>query len=336
MPVRLDRDQKTSGEEVVVGLVNNMPDAALQSTERQFLDLLDVASGDIPVRLCLFSLTQVPRSAVARTHLNTFYRDIGDLWDRPADGTIVTGAEPRTASLPDESYWSELTRLIDWAEDSGVPSVWSCLAAHAAVLHMDGVERRPLPEKRFGLFECTQAAVDPLMLGVAPRMQVPHSRFNELPEESLLASGYVVLTRSPEAGVDTFVKRRRTVSLFFQGHPEYDEGALYREYRRDVGRFLRGERARYPAAPDSYFDAEAHFAFAAFRERALAQRSDDLMQYFPAMATEGALVARSATPAAGIYANWLSHLVAQRSKKPATRARVRTRPGRVVAPVEGL
>src|SRR2546422_8537495 len=45
-----------------------------------------------------------------------------------------------------------------------------------------------------------------------------------------------------------------------------------REYRRDIGRFLKGERETYPAMPQGYFDAKATDCLAAFRERALLQR----------------------------------------------------------------
>jgi len=51
-----------------------------------------------------------------------------------------------------------------------------------------------------------------------------------------------------------FVKERKSLFLFFQGHPEYDADSLPREYRRDVGRFLRSERESYPGMPKGYFD----------------------------------------------------------------------------------
>jgi homoserine O-succinyltransferase/O-acetyltransferase len=88
---------------------------------------------------------------------------------------------------------------------------------------------------------------------------MPHSRINDLPVPSLTACGYRVLTRSAAAGVDAFVGRETEPSLFvfFQGHPEYDADSLLRKNRRDVGRFLRHERERYPAPPHGYFCDEA-------------------------------------------------------------------------------
>src|SRR5262249_23635105 len=162
-----------------------------------------------------------------------------------------------------------------WAESNGIASVWSCLAAHAAVLHRDGIVRRALADKRFGLFDCVRVADHALMTDMPPRVRVAHSRWNELSEDPLRACGYTILTRSREEGVDTFLKHDKSLALFFQGHPEYDPRALLREYRRDVGRYLRGERETYPCEPHGYFDDEAKSTLAAFREQAMRERREE-------------------------------------------------------------
>src|SRR5271165_6241564 len=95
-----------------IGLVNNMPDAALEATERQFLSLLDAASGGISVRLSLYALPEVPRSEPARCRMKGLYSGVETLWDTRLDGLIVTGAEPLAPSLIDETYWQSLTRVL--------------------------------------------------------------------------------------------------------------------------------------------------------------------------------------------------------------------------------
>ncbi|MGZ4982361.1 MAG: homoserine O-acetyltransferase/O-succinyltransferase family protein, partial [Methylobacter sp.] len=42
--------------------------------------------------------------------------------------------------------------------------------------------------------------------------------------------------------------------VFFQGHPEYDDISLLKEYKREVLRFYRGERDDYPPFPENYFN----------------------------------------------------------------------------------
>ena len=63
---------------ISLALINNMPDAALEDTELQFFELLDIASGDAPVYLRLYSLTGVPRTDRGQRHLNNFYFDFDD------------------------------------------------------------------------------------------------------------------------------------------------------------------------------------------------------------------------------------------------------------------
>jgi homoserine O-succinyltransferase/O-acetyltransferase len=306
--------QPGNDEAIVIWLVNNMPDAALRTTERQFRELLSAASQNHAVRLRFLSLPEVPRAAAGRAHIDQNYEDIGELWSSRVDGLIVTGTEPRAPELADEPYWSALTRLIDWAEDRAVSTIWSCLAAHAAVLHLDGIRRQALDEKLSGVFDCARAADHTIMEGAPSQWRVPHSRYNGLAEESLISCGYSVLSRSPEAGADMFIKERKSLSIFFQGHPEYDRGALLREYRRDVGRFLAGERASYPEMPRGYFDEDTAASFAAFREGALRNPSIELLSSFPAAAAEEKLVHAWHDPAVRLYANWFSYLAERRSR----------------------
>ena len=120
-----------------------------------------------------------------------------------------------------------------------------------------------------------------------------------------------------------FIRQRKSLSIFFQGHPEYDPGALLREYRRDIARFLAGERDSYPEMPRGYFDRETADAFAAFRQRAVQNRSLDLLSSFPAAQAEGKLEHAWRAPAMRIYANWLSYMVEGRSRNRALGADTR-------------
>ena len=138
-----------------VALINNMPDAALEKTEQQFLALLNAGSRKTLVRIKLFSLPEIARSPSTQQHLRERYFGIHELWNSPVDAIIVTGTEPRSPNLKDEPYWQSMVDLLEWAERNTLTTIFSCLAAHAAVLRLDGIERRRLSEKRFGLFDHT-------------------------------------------------------------------------------------------------------------------------------------------------------------------------------------
>jgi homoserine O-succinyltransferase len=294
-----------------------MPTAALLTTERQFCSLLSVAAGDLPVYLRLFYLPELPCRDWDSSK-NYGYEDINELWGASIDGLIVTGTEPRAARLVEEPYWATLTKLIGWAENHTVSTIWSCLAAHAAVLHLDGISRCALDDKLSGIFDCRKAEEHSLMKSAPSRWRVPHSRYNGVAEESLATHGYRLLSKSLDAGADTFVKEKKSLFIFFQGHPEYDPGALFREYRRDVRRFLAGERNAFPEIPQNYFDEDTRTALAEFREHALRHRSLNLLSSFPAIPEEQ-LEHGWGGFAVMIYTNWLSHLV-ERRHRPVTNA----------------
>jgi homoserine O-succinyltransferase/O-acetyltransferase len=300
---------------ITIGLVNNMPDAAVEATERQFSDLIRAATPNAVVLLKLYAIPEVPRAPAMRYELAERYRDIAELWDTPLDGLIVTGTEPRAANLMDEPYWETLSTLVDWARENTSSAIWSCLAAHAAVLHADGIERRALKEKRFGVFDCRLAADHPMTQHFPEPLWVPHSRYNDLPEPALASCGYKILTRSDTAGVDAFAKQDGSFSLYFQGHPEYDADTLFREYRRDAARFLGGERLYYPALPLGYFDDTAAAAAAAFAARAHADRRAALMAEFPNEPLEAGLSNPWRSAAVGIYQKWAAFLVARKAER---------------------
>jgi homoserine O-succinyltransferase len=304
-----------AGNCISIGFVNNMPDVAVEATERQFVDLIRRAAPDAIVLLKLFAIPELPRSDATRTGLADRYRDISELWNTPLDGLIVTGTEPRAKNLKDEPYWQTLCAIADWARGHTASTIWSCLAAHAAALHADGVERRPLKQKLFGTFACALAADHPMTYDVTVPFMVPHSRYNDLPARTLKAAGYKILSQSPEAGVDIFAKQDNSLFLFFQGHLEYDSGALLREYRRDAVRFLAGERDKYPAMPLHYFNDEAAALADAFSARARAERGDALIGEFPKAALETGLGNPWRQSALGIYRKWTAYLRARKAEQ---------------------
>jgi len=192
--------------------------------------------------------------------------------------------------------------------------VLSCLAAHAGILHFDGITRRPLGDKRFGVFECMRVSDHPLTAAAPSRLQIPHSRWNEIPEAALLKCGYRVLTRSDDAGVDAFIKERGSLFVFLQGHPEYEAITLLLEFRRDIGRFLRGQRETYPPMPHGYLDQETIDALTALRERALVDRREELLAEFPLEMAASKVSNTWRSTAENLYRNWLTYIRSQKAR----------------------
>jgi homoserine O-succinyltransferase len=314
-------ENREPGEECVrIAFVNNMPDSAIEDTEMQFFELLAQASGDTCVRLSLYSLAGVPRGERAQEHLNRFYFGTDDLLNRRFDALIMTGTEPRQPDLRNEPYWHALTSVLNWAESNTVSSILSCLAAHAGVLASDGIQRHPLDDKQFGVFEFEKAAIHRLTAGLLA-LRFPHSRWNEVQAGALAGCGYTVLTHSPEGGVDTFIKKKkRSLFVHFQGHPEYSTRTLLKEYRRDIKRFLKKERDTYPPMPANYFDAAAVGLLKQFRDIALTDRREERMEEFPEAALAGSLRNTWRSSAIGVYRNWLQYVISKKADASALHA----------------
>jgi homoserine O-succinyltransferase len=309
--------QGWGGGSVHIGLINNMPDGALEATERQFLALLGAAAREgMLVRVSFYALPNVPRNDWGRHRVKTFYSSVESLYKSQLDGLIVTGREPRTPNLKDEPYWQDMTRVLEWAEDNTSSTVWSCLAAHAALLHMDGIARRKSTEKRCGVFDCLRLSDHPLTAGLPSRFKVPHSRWNDVAEDDLAACGYSVLSQVQDAGADTIVKQRQnSLFVFLQGHPEYESDTLLHEYRRDVKRYLSGESNVYPSMPQGYFDQSTKDALTALQEKAISGYRHDLPAGLAA-ALDGKGIARTWRSAAErLYSNWLAYVSTQKEHR---------------------
>jgi homoserine O-succinyltransferase len=291
-----------------------MPDSALEDTEIQFFELLDDSSGDIPVHLTLYSLPKVPRGDRGQQHLRSFYSSIDELWNAELDSIIVTGTEPRQPDLRDEPYWAALVDVLDWAERNTTSTVLSCLAAHASVLHCDGIARHALSDKKFGVFGYGKTHDHVLTRGTPELIKNPHSRWNEVKEDALLSCGYSVLTKSADEGVDLFVKKRaKSLFVYFQGHPEYGALTLLKEYRRDIKRFIRQERETYPSMPQGYFGAEGAKLLNDFREVVLSSPREELITTFPEAVIVNALENSWHISAKSLYSNWLQYLLSRKA-----------------------
>ncbi len=305
-----------------IGLVNNMADTAMGATEQQFLTLLEAAAGDIVVQFSLYALPEVERKPSGQRRVGSFYFGTDDLRELPPeqypDGLIVTGREPRTLDLREETYWPSFLKLIEWTQEHACSTVWSCLAAHGAVLALDGIERVRSQHKHFGIFTCEQSTPHALLAGAPARLRVPHSRWNSVSADQLAAKGYQVLTRTSDGGVDTFIKQDAGLSVFFQGHPEYESDMLMGEYRRDVGRYLRGERDTYPLLPTDYFAAETEQSLREIEARALesrsekpgqeASRQEQVLDELTAVLSGVQIHNTWRSTATLIYRNWLEYL----------------------------
>ena len=269
-----DRAAEQDIRELHIGVLNMMPDAALEATERQFLRLLASCNRIVQLYVHLFTMPGIPRSGDALEHVARYYEPYSSLAAQGLDALIITGANPVEPDIRDEPYWDSLLEIMDWASTNVASTLCSCLSSHAAIKQFHGVERVPLSMKRWGVYSHRVVLPEhPLAATINTRFNAPHSRWNDMPRAQLDAAGLEVIAVSEEAGVHLATSADGIKWVFFQGHPEYDSNSLMKEYKREVMRYSAGVLDDYPPYPEGYFTRGALAHLVKHRDAAMDARN---------------------------------------------------------------
>jgi homoserine O-succinyltransferase/O-acetyltransferase len=273
----LERALSQDIRELHIGLLNMMPDAALEATERQFMRLVGNSNPIAQFYVHPFTVPGLPRSPETQAYIQKYYTDFEQLKADGLDALIITGANVANPSLDQEPFWEPLTEIVAWAAERVTSTLCSCLATHALVKHLHQIDRQPLPQKQWGVYSHRIAFPEhPLLRNINTRFDAPHSRHNAVTRLQLETAGLKVLVESRVAGVHLAVSPDLFRMIYFQGHPEYDIHSLLKEYKREVLRYLNGERADEPPYPENYFSPEAAAIAERFMESALSARKRGL------------------------------------------------------------
>jgi homoserine O-succinyltransferase len=263
--------------EMHIGLLNMMPDKALEATERQFLRLVGESNQIAQFYVHPFTLKEIKRNETGQAHVNKYYMDIETIKEQGLDALIITGANVIGHELSAQAFWNPLREFTEWAYENVTSTLCSCLATHALLEFRYGLKRRPLADKRWGVYP--HRVVDkthPLVSGVNTRFDVPHSRFNQVDREQFEQAGLDILVESEEAGVHLAVSEDGFRIVFCQGHPEYDANSLMKEYKREIGRFIFEDMKEYPPQPRNYFNGLNCAILDEYKDRVLHTKRNDL------------------------------------------------------------
>ena len=254
----LDRAVRQDIRELHIGFLNMMPDAALEATERQFIRLVGNCNCIAQFYVYPFSLPGLVRSEVSREYIERYYCKFEDLQGQGLDALIITGANVANPNLEKEPFWEPLMEVVRWADQNVSSTLCSCLATHALLKNMYGIERKPLPAKLWGVYSHRISSPEhPLLRCINTRFDVPHSRYNEISRQQLENAGLTILVESNEGGVHMAVSPDQFRMIFLQGHPEYDINSLLKEFIRELMRYLAGDLDSPPPFPEHYFSVEA-------------------------------------------------------------------------------
>ncbi len=231
-------------------LLNLMPQKAV--TELDLARMMGKSGADVQV--VFVKIKGQTYKNTSMEHMNAFYVDFEDVQQGRWDGLIVTGAPVEQIAFEEVRYWPQLCRIMDWAYASVKSTLYICWGAQAGLYHFYGVEKHPLPEKRFGIFSqrVTKSAL-PLLAGMEPQFVMPNSRHTEVwkdeIEQKAGPKGAHVVAESQESGVGIVCTDDLRL-IFIVGHLEYEPFTLDNEYKRDLSRYLPIHR------PEHYYGAD--------------------------------------------------------------------------------
>lgn len=211
-------------------ILNLMP--LKEDTELQLLRCLSNSPLQVDVTFMMVKSHQSKNTSMS--HIHKFYIGFEDVQDEYFDGMIITGAPVEDLEFEEVDYWEELTQIMDWGERHVTSTMYQCWGAQAALWHFYGIPKKPLPAKKFGIFEHrVRHRRVPLVRGFDDAFYAPHSRHTESTMEDIQAHQEItILASGKEAGFFLGLAEEGR-KIFVQGHPEYDRLTLDKEYRRD-------------------------------------------------------------------------------------------------------
>ena len=216
------------------------------ATETQLARLL--GNTPLQVELELVNTSSHKSKNTSEEHMLAFYKTFDDVRAQHFDGMIITGAPVEQMEFEQVAYWDELCAIMAWSKTHVTSTFHICWGAQAGLYYHFGIEKRPLSEKLFGVFEHTVERRSSMLLrGFDDRFFVPHSRHTTIDRADVEAVPQLkILASSEEAGIYAIATDKGR-QIFITGHSEYDADTLKLEYERD-------KRAGLPiAVPKNYF-----------------------------------------------------------------------------------
>ena len=228
-------------------ILNLMP--TKEVTETQLLRLLANTPLQINVEF-LYMASHKSKNTHAE-HMETFYKTFDEIKHKYYDGLIVTGAPVEQMPFEEVDYWEELKQIMEWTKTHVTSTLHLCWGAQAGMYYHFGIDKKPLPEKAFGLFwhKVLNRKI-PLVRGFDDCFLAPHSRHTEVPMDAVRDDERItVLAESDEVGLFLAMADDGR-QIFVMGHPEYDRVTLDGEYKRDLSKGLE------IAMPKNYYPGD--------------------------------------------------------------------------------
>ncbi|MCT2538505.1 homoserine O-succinyltransferase [Sedimentimonas flavescens] len=266
-----------------IALLNLMPKKI--QTENQFARL--IGATPLQIDFQLIRMTEHQTRNTAAEHMEAFYRPFAEVEasGEKFDGLIITGAPIEHLPFEEVTYWDELTRIFDWTQSHVFSTFGVCWGGMAMAHYFHGVHKHILDHKAFGCFRHRNLSpASPYLRGFSDDVLIPVSRWTEMHQDEIDATGLKTLIASDETG-PCLVEDSCHRALYIFNHLEYDSGTLKEEYDRDVsaGKPINVPANYYPdddpaRVPTNRWRSHAHLLYGNWINEIYQGTPYDLMQ----------------------------------------------------------
>ncbi len=244
-----------------MGVLNIMPQDAIKVTEKQFGIPVHNGSKFTKVEAFYIKLDGVDYGEM-QDYVDENYYTIEEAKELGLDCVIVSGANAINADLSEETFYEPLSDFIKWTNENVTSTLYSCLASHIYMQVVHDEKRSPVEEnnvrkKVHGNYEHQVSNIfHPITDRLSKVFNMAHSRWNEITWQQYQKHDMKILAHSNEAGTLLATSPDGLRAILLQGHPEYDDVSLLKEYVRDVISNRKKEIShiefKYPPLPHNY------------------------------------------------------------------------------------
>jgi homoserine O-succinyltransferase len=213
-----------------IALCNLMPLKIV--TETDFIRVL--SNSPLQIELDFFYMDKHDSKNTAKEHLNIFYKTFDQIKHKRYDGLIITGAPVEHLEFEQVDYWNDISEVLEWSKVNVTNTLHICWGAQAGMYHHYGIQKFPLKQKLFGVFDhfISDNRI-PLFRGFDDTFETPHSRYTENRIEDIRKNPDLMLAAwSEKAGVHVVISKNNK-QIFVTGHFEYNLNTLKDEFERD-------------------------------------------------------------------------------------------------------
>ena len=225
--------QKQDIRPLRIGILNIMPMAQTY----EFSVLYPLGRSLIQIEPVWIRLKNHVYQSTDKDHLFNLYVTFEEaVAERHLDGLILTGAPIEAIGFEDVTYWREAVDILEYARENIASTLGICWVGFALAKVL-GIDKTPLREKLFGVFEARNINRQHRITGDQDdAYYCPHSRHSYIPDEVMEDARdrnlVNLLAHSHDAGYFIFESTDHRY-LIHLGHPEYNSMRLVEEYIRD-------------------------------------------------------------------------------------------------------